>query len=130
MILAKKWLERCLQHHPRCQEAVVREKLGMPARLLQLGSPTPNQVRLWIRPEGTGSPRPRYTTLSHCWGRAKFLNLTSKNLQELTEGISISILPKTFRDAILVAKGIGAEYLWIDALCIVQDSTGDWEREA
>lgn len=40
------------------------------------------------------------------------------------------MLPRTFQDAIQVTRGLGVRYIWIDALCIVQDDHQDWEREA
>jgi hypothetical protein len=48
----------------------------------------------------------------------------------LRKGIAISCLPKTFRDAISVASFLGAKFLWIDSLCIMQDSLDDWQEEA
>ncbi|KAF2036515.1 heterokaryon incompatibility, partial [Setomelanomma holmii] len=45
-------------------------------------------------------------------------------------GTPISDLPKTFRDAILVAKKCNIRYLWIDSLCIFQDNLEDWHVEA
>jgi hypothetical protein len=45
-------------------------------------------------------------------------------------GFPISILPQTFKDAISVVRRFGARYLWIDSLCILQDSIEDWRREA
>jgi hypothetical protein len=39
-------------------------------------------------------------------------------------------LPKTFRDAIIISRNLGIEYMWIDSLCIVQDDPRDWELEA
>jgi hypothetical protein len=39
-------------------------------------------------------------------------------------------LSKTFSDAIDVARSLGKQYIWIDSLYIVQDSTEDWQREA
>lgn len=39
-------------------------------------------------------------------------------------------MPKTFRDAILITAKLGILYLWIDSLCIVQDSARDWETES
>lgn len=39
-------------------------------------------------------------------------------------------IPKTYHDAITVAQELGIPFLWIDSLCIVQDDTDDWEREA
>ena len=69
-------------------------------------------------------------TLSHRWGAASFLQLTSSNLPDLVKGFRIADLPQTFQDAIGVARRLGCRYLWIDSLCIVQDSTKDWLHEA
>lgn len=44
--------------------------------------------------------------------------------------IPISSLPKTFRDAIVLARQLGSRFMWIDALCIVQDDEEDWQHEA
>jgi hypothetical protein len=43
--------------------------------------------------------------------------------------IRFSELPQTFQDAVTIAKNLGIEYLWIDSLCIIQDSIEDWEHE-
>ncbi|KAF2646878.1 HET-domain-containing protein [Massarina eburnea CBS 473.64] len=37
----------------------------------------------------------------------------------------IKSLPRKFRDAINVTRQIGIRYIWIDALCIVQDPFED-----
>jgi len=39
-------------------------------------------------------------------------------------------LPQTFRDAIIIVRAIGLRYLWIDSLCIIQDSLEDWHFES
>jgi hypothetical protein len=39
-------------------------------------------------------------------------------------------LPPTFKDAITIVRLLGVEYLWIDSLCIIQDSAEDWAYEA
>ncbi|PVH85045.1 heterokaryon incompatibility, partial [Cadophora sp. DSE1049] len=39
-------------------------------------------------------------------------------------------LPKTFRDTVVVTRRLGIRYLWIDSLCIIQDSSMDWARES
>ena len=44
--------------------------------------------------------------------------------------IPLEDLQPTFRDAILMTRKLGFQYLWIDALCIIQDSPGDWARES
>ena len=40
------------------------------------------------------------------------------------------MLPKVFQDAIHIAGWFGISYLWIDSLCILQDSHHDWIRES
>ncbi|KAH8600698.1 heterokaryon incompatibility protein-domain-containing protein, partial [Bisporella sp. PMI_857] len=39
-------------------------------------------------------------------------------------------LPKTFQDTILVAQRLNISYIWIDSLCIIQDSAEDWQAES
>lgn len=39
-------------------------------------------------------------------------------------------MPRTFQDLVTVAHHFGIRYIWIASLCIIQDSTEDWEREA
>ena len=56
--------------------------------------------------------------------------LTSNNFQQMAEGIEISTLSKNFRDAIIVTRGLGLRFIWIDALCIIQGSTEDWALES
>lgn len=71
-----------------------------------------------------------YATLSHCWGGILDMKLTSHTAERLRGGIPISDLPTTFRDAASVTAQLGLEFLWIDALCIKQDSKDDWLIEA
>lgn len=39
-------------------------------------------------------------------------------------------LSKTLQDAMLLARGLGIRYIWIDTLCIIQDSVADWRNES
>lgn len=39
-------------------------------------------------------------------------------------------MPKTFQDAVVITRRLGIRYLWIDALCIIQDDRSDWEKES
>ncbi|KAF7556026.1 hypothetical protein G7Z17_g1699 [Cylindrodendrum hubeiense] len=48
----------------------------------------------------------------------------------MSQSITIAELPKNFQHAIRVTRAIGVPYLWIDALCIIQDSKEDWGRES
>lgn len=78
--------------------------------------------------------RPRSSTLSYCWGQKPFTMLTQDNLLLFNQQIPFKELPRTFRDAIEVTRRLGLEYIWIDALCIVQSEPGssnsDWTKEA
>jgi hypothetical protein len=42
----------------------------------------------------------------------------------------ITGLPPTFQDAVLITRQLGIQYLWIDSLCILQDSKEDWMAES
>jgi hypothetical protein len=44
--------------------------------------------------------------------------------------ISSHDLPIVFQQAILVARKLSIKYIWIDSLCIIQDSQSDWELES
>lgn len=47
-------------------------------------------------------------------------------------GIPLNELPKTIRDAVELVRLLGVEWIWIDALCIIQDEPDwkDWTRES
>ena len=74
--------------------------------------------------------RTKYATLSHCWGGQLSCITTTKNYQERMAGMPWEEIPRTFRDAIRYCVELGIFYLWIDALCIVQDDTTDWQTES
>ncbi|KAK8075092.1 hypothetical protein PG997_009755 [Apiospora hydei] len=70
--------------------------------------------------------------VNHCWGGTltKDLKTTSANLRSRFRGIPHEILPPSFRDAVTITRALGVRYLWIDALCIIQDSKEDWAAES
>ncbi|RDI76900.1 S-adenosyl-L-methionine-dependent tRNA 4-demethylwyosine synthase [Venturia inaequalis] len=57
------------------------------------------------------------------------MKLNVETFDMLCSGLPVSRLPQAFRDAILVTKALGIQYLWIDALCILQDGIDDFHRE-
>ena len=68
--------------------------------------------------------------LSHCWGKSRHTKTTTDTLELYRSAIPFASLSQTFKDAVLVTRKLGVRYLWIDSLCIVQDSKSDWEAEA
>ena len=52
------------------------------------------------------------------------------NLKDMQREIPLIMLPQNFQDAILTVRKLQLRYLWIDALCIIQDDPVDWAREA
>ncbi|KAF2805678.1 HET-domain-containing protein [Mytilinidion resinicola] len=120
----------CLKSHSKCRQD--HNEKFLPTRLLDIGPDQGSRIKLISNddiPQSSETPT-QYLSLSHKWGDSKFLALTSLNISQLTAGIDLKELPQTFRDAVLVSRHLGHQYLWIDSLCIIQDSFADWEQEA
>jgi hypothetical protein len=120
--LARKWITECQERHPGCKQPPSNP---LPTRLVDVGSED-RDPRLVETLGKTG----QYATLSHCWGKAQPLTTTSVTLEEHLRGIPVATLPQTFRDAIYLTRKFQLQYLWIDSLCIIQDSRTDWEAES
>lgn len=71
-----------------------------------------------------------YACLSYCWGDALSIRTTTSNLELFKQGISWTSLPRTFQDAVELVRALGLRFIWIDALCIIQDDERDWARES
>jgi hypothetical protein len=135
---AREWIDDCLANHPKCRSGTDAE--WHPSRLLDLSSQLVytakgDTVRLVSRKDGVQPQsefQGQYMTLSHRWGQKALVKLTRDNIREFMGGIPLSTLPKTFRDAIKVASSLGVRWLWIDALCIIQEDKGlkDWLEES
>lgn len=69
-------------------------------------------------------------TLSYRWNDEHPAKLSTTNYSGLIQRIPIVALPRVFLDAMMVARRLGIFYLWIDSLCIMQDSLSDWQRES
>ena len=75
-------------------------------------------------------PNAKYITLSHCWGSSLPARLLQASYQQFCDHIPVSTLPRTFQDAIKFVRTLQIRFIWIDALCIVQDSKEDWLLES
>jgi hypothetical protein len=95
----------------------------LPTRVLQIvGS---KEISLHV----TTNKVAHYVCLSHCWGKHPVTTTTSQSLDEFRIRILWDKLPRTFQDAISFTYQLGYLYLWIDSLCIIQDSAEDWRHE-
>jgi hypothetical protein len=54
----------------------------------------------------------------------------SNNLEDFRRQLPLAILPPLFQDTIQLVRRLGYRYLWIDAICIIQDSDVDWLSES
>ncbi|KAF5008125.1 hypothetical protein FDECE_5609, partial [Fusarium decemcellulare] len=106
-------------------------KCYVPTRLVDVESSDPNFVRLVITSKELMNDK-RYIAASHCWGLnmpASAKTLTS-SLEQHTKQVSLQALSRTFVNFIEISRNIGIRYVWIDSLCIIQDSHQDWVTEA
>ena len=115
-----------MANHARCNLAQAKLKQP-PTRLLQLQSTnlTGRNIRLYEPKQETLE----YACLSHCWGGIQPLRTTKHFFKQFKQVIRWEMLPRTFQDAITVARSLKIHYIWVDSLCIIQDSRDDWARE-
>ncbi|TGO25439.1 hypothetical protein BPAE_0080g00310 [Botrytis paeoniae] len=144
------WANNCIENHPKCNPTT-EEAPWYPTRLIDvqyLASPSPTaelaalmfnmltghlptNCRL-IETKDTPPEDTSYLTLSHRWPAQGSISarLEKSNIEQMKEFIPYDILPPTFREAILVARRLKVRYIWIDSLCIIQDCSEDWGKEA
>ncbi|PVH85736.1 HET-domain-containing protein [Cadophora sp. DSE1049] len=116
-------MNECLgDHNDFCPASTMSP---LPSRVIDVGS-TEVPPKIVI---SNGSPG-RWLALSHCWGTKVRFVLDSSNVRARQQGIPLEDMPSAFSDAIQVSRRLGYQYLWIDSLCIIQDSHGDWAYES
>jgi hypothetical protein len=78
------------------------------------------------------SNQEQYVALSYCWGTQPIDKLTPSSKTSWYSGVHLSELPRTYTDAVYVTRAVGVKYLWIDALCMMQEPSGnpEWKAEA
>lgn len=119
------WIRECVSNHAECRN--FRNEF-FPTRVLNvsLGNLS-NDPFLQV---SDGRIQDKYLVLSHCWGSAPSLTTTTANLEIRKKSIPIESMPANFRDAVWLTRKLGVHHLWIDSLCILQDSTLDWQVES
>ncbi|KAL3590838.1 hypothetical protein FPOAC2_13040 [Fusarium poae] len=73
----------------------------------------------------------KYVALSYVWGAVPNFRLTKANRTALLKPDSINkvsrILPNTIKDAVLLTRRLRCRFLWVDALCLIQNDAEDLE---
>jgi hypothetical protein len=118
----KGWIDECDRSHENCR------KLGtskLPTRVIDVSLDGNDANVCLIVGEEKKVP---YAALSYCWGKSNFAT-TTETLGQYAARLPVSQLPRTIQDAIFCTRGLGIRYLWVDALCILQDSETDKARE-
>lgn len=104
------WITTCVHSHNKCNESLPGY---VPERVLEI-----TQRGIVLRENLSDCIR--YACLSHCWGAdGVAFKLTTANLGAFQHDIELSILPKTFRDAVNICSRLQIPYIWIDALCML-----------
>jgi hypothetical protein len=120
--LLKRWLHTCANEHQDICEKVWWRDNG---EILPKSVRVVDVVLMAIVPI---PPTCRYVALSYVWGGpgdAYWTTMANLKQRSISGGLDISMMPGTISDTIQLVRQLGERYLWIDALCIVQDDLDD-----
>lgn len=127
---ATSWVEQCRQtcEHSHSSHTISNDK---PGRLVDVAPLNGTSAETLTLVSGDNPELGEYVALSYCWGqRDQPMATTTLNLQSrIEQGFSLSDMPHTIKDAVLVCRRLGFRYIWIDSLCILQDDRTDKKRE-
>lgn len=129
----KKCLEECNTNHPGCKPqsrstSSFSEHLTLPSRLIEVSDGIATSIRIV---DGFGRSG-RYAAFSHRWvsgPRPQWVTLQD-TIEQRRSWFSTVTLPASIVDAIKTTRRLQLDYVWIDSLCIIQDSEEDWNAEA
>ncbi|KAJ8112862.1 hypothetical protein OPT61_g4875 [Boeremia exigua] len=140
--LARRWLHSCRTGHSQCCDLRSSRAPGgsdrpqsasgsfTPSRLVYIKASKGFIQSIRLVPKSALDHNCVYATLSHCWGGNDIIKLKEKSLRSFQTEIPLEELSRTFIEAIQVTVALGFCYLWIDSLCIIQDSKVDWLNES
>ena len=132
--LLKIWLDTCRNTHSTCRPSYLKDDESdgwRPSRLIKLPDRNEPHQKLWLceASHGDYSCNVEYIALSHRWATQKQLLLRRSNRKRLRKTIPKTRLKASIRDAVSIAACLDVRYLWIDTLCIIQDSDTDRDYE-
>ncbi|ESA42112.1 HET-domain-containing protein [Neurospora crassa] len=132
----RKWSTQCLEDHGNCiltfSSGNEKHRYQSKIRFVDVGTDEHPIFRLvdgetLKRQEGCIN----YITLSYRWtAETALTSLRTYNKALYHDPIPTETLPQIYKDAAAVARALHIPYVWIDSLCIIQDSTQDWNEQA
>ncbi|KAH6618813.1 heterokaryon incompatibility protein-domain-containing protein [Boeremia exigua] len=131
------WYDLCRQHHSgQCIGGSTQTSAKFDELLSHsyFGVVDVLNMQLTELPRMSPSGDTRYAALSYVWGTKRTFTTTLENINLLRMHGGIEKvqqeLPPVIRDAIDLVRRLGLRYIWIDALCITQDSPQSWKLNA
>lgn len=125
------WIQDCNSKHSNCPAPA---QPWLPTRLIEImGTGESLALRLTSMTDDHLASGYQYVALSHMWGDTTVsppYRTFQSNFEQHKTQIDKSKLPRNFQDAVRVSCALGIRYLWIDSLCIIQDSDEDWREQA
>ncbi|KAH7145494.1 heterokaryon incompatibility protein-domain-containing protein, partial [Dactylonectria estremocensis] len=122
---ARSWIETCERDHPGCR---AKGPMPLPTRVLEIFGTSAADATLRLCE--THGQEGRYVALSYVWGDPEHQYTTVKsNLAAHKDDIDFDDLPYAVAEAVMCTLQLGLKYLWVDALCIIQDSPEDKIKE-
>ncbi len=124
--LARDWLASCLSSH-KCHAAISSFSKITPSRLIEIKSTGGDLTTRLI--DYSGATCFGYAALTYRWPKNEAHVTVTHNIQARLSSIPPHSLPATILDAVRITNALGLHYLWVDSLCIAQDSRSEWEVE-
>ncbi|SPQ27262.1 6822fbd9-e303-4353-8d42-7c0686794770 [Thermothielavioides terrestris] len=128
----KAWISDCCSSHAcsRRLPGPLESETQAPTRLLEVTSHEGGAIAVRLvetAPLSAMNPASdiHWCALSYCWGGPQPVTTTRATYDAHLSGIPLASLPATLRDAITTTALLGIPYIWIDALCIIQDDERD-----
>ncbi|PIA89190.1 hypothetical protein CB0940_06888 [Cercospora beticola] len=119
------WRATCLQeHHDSCPTP---NSTFVPKRLVEVQDADGFDCLRLRETEHVGHPP--YIPLSYCWGDDQAIISTRTTVSTWMKSIPYDHLPQTLKDAITACRNLQVRFLWVDALCIVQDDDQDRSQQ-
>ncbi|OAP56326.1 hypothetical protein AYL99_09505 [Fonsecaea erecta] len=128
-VLAAHWLRTCLETHSDCNVKSQSNPYWRPSRLIEVQYEN-RQLSARLQVDEKAKQASGYLTLSHRWGSQTVLQLRNDTLVAFQTSLPMAEVSPTFRDAMMVTISLGYRFLWIDSLCIIQDSPSDWNEQS